>query len=137
MRRALLWMILASSPLLNGIAAAQPLNFMTFTSNTTWVVPPGVTRVILHGCGGGGGGGGGGGNARIIGSTYNDYAGGSGGAGGEGSPLVSFVQTVTAGSNIVITIGVGGDLRLITNSYLVGPAPAGQRASSPLRMRST
>jgi hypothetical protein len=108
MRRALLWIILASSPLSNGIAAAQPLNSITFSSNGTWVVPPGVTRVILHGCGGGGGGGGGGGNARIIGSTYNDYAGGSGGAGGEGLPLVSFVQTVTAGSNIVITIGVGG-----------------------------
>lgn len=71
-----------------------------YTSSGSLVVPTGVTRISVLGCGGGGGGGGAGGGSSGTG--------GSGGGGGSGAPvdLVSF--TVVPGDTLTVTIGAGG-----------------------------
>lgn len=69
----------------------------TFTSNDTFVVPAGVTSLLVEACGGGGGGGGGG-----------TGSGSGGGGGGGGAPVFSRVVTVVPGETITIVIGTGG-----------------------------
>jgi hypothetical protein len=69
----------------------------SFLQSGTWIAPPGVTDVILIGCGGGGGGGGG--------STAATSAGGAGGGGAlQGTDCVSVVP----GTAYNIVIGNGG-----------------------------
>lgn len=69
-----------------------------FTGSGTWVVPAGVTTIIVHGIGGGGGGGG-------KACCYRPTAGGGGGSG-----YFSYdnVVAVTPGETLTITIGAGG-----------------------------
>lgn len=72
----------------------------TFSSSTTWVVPAGVSKIIIQGIGGGGGGGGG-----SLNSASGNTSGGGGGASGlMGDKTV----TVTPGETLTITIGGGG-----------------------------
>ena len=63
-------------------------NIASFTQNTNWIIPPGVTKIVIEAWGGGGGG-----------------AAGGGGAGG--GYIRSQVTSVSPG-NITITIGTGG-----------------------------
>ena len=82
--------------------------WVTFTVNSVWVAPAGVTKVIIWGCGAGGAGGGGGGGA---GSTAGN-AGGGGGAGGNGGSAFLFPQfiPVTPGKSYNADVGnsIGG-----------------------------
>ena len=73
-----------------------PTNFQVFDANGTFVVPAGVTRVMVEVWGGGGGGG--------ASSQTGAGGGGGGGGGGYGRQFL----TVTPGASHGITIGAGG-----------------------------
>lgn len=70
-------------------------NSQTFTASGTFVVPAGVTRVLVEGCGGGGGGG----------AASGASAGGGGGGGADSPPRI---VVVTPGASVTVTIGAGG-----------------------------
>ena len=79
----------------------------TFTSNTTWTIPKGVTRVRFVAVGGGGGGG-------AVG-TIDDgtgvqqaSAGISGGGGGGATAVKHYEGSNIAGQQVTITVGRGG-----------------------------
>lgn len=74
--------------------------FQLYTSSGTWRVPPGVTKVLVTGCGGGGGGG------RGYPGGWTGPAGGGGGAGAVA--LDRLIEGIIPGSTISITIGSGG-----------------------------
>lgn len=74
-------------------ASAAVSSFALFTSNGTFTVPAGVTKVMVEMIGGGGGGGGGGAS--------------SGSGGGNALPVVSVV-TVTQGASVSVVVGGGG-----------------------------
>jgi hypothetical protein len=74
--------------------AAMMTNTQVFSSNGTFTVPSGVTKVRVRVWGGGGGGGG----------SAGGGAGGGGGGGGYSEGLV----TVTPGAGIPVTVGGGG-----------------------------
>lgn len=74
---------------------AQTLTVDTYTTSTTWVVPPCVTSITVRAWGGGGAGGG----ASAI-----DRNGGGGG----GGAYCTKVETVTPGETLIITVGAGG-----------------------------
>ena len=71
-----------------------------FTANGTFVVPKGVSILVVTAVGGGGGGGAGGGNEYDRGKP--------GGAGGRGSVTSSIPVTVTPGESIPVIVGQGG-----------------------------
>lgn len=73
-----------------------PHGTQTFTSNGTFTVPAGVTKIWVTACGGGAGGGG----------AIRDNAAGAGGNGG--SCIIREPYTVTPNSKINIVIGLGG-----------------------------
>ena len=80
-----------------------------FTSNGTFVVPTGVTKIYVTACGGGGGG--------CCSTTYNDGR-GMKGSGGGGAPVILMKPiSVTSGQSIPITIGKGGKGGEQKNSY--------------------
>lgn len=76
-------------------------NHTYFTSNGTWRCPPGITEVLLIGCGGGGGGGSG--KTGTTGSTPQNS-----GAGGGGAYQGALYVSVVPGTSYIITIGAGG-----------------------------
>ncbi|WP_155751274.1 hypothetical protein [Burkholderia anthina] len=80
----------------------QQKGLATYTSNSTFTVPPGVTTIFISGTAGGGGGGGAAGNS----GNANNAGGGSGG--GAGQSLIRAAFTVAPGQVIPITIGAGG-----------------------------
>lgn len=75
----------------------------TFTTNGTFVVPRGVTRVRVEGYGGGGGGGGG-----TVGSGNSTDQWGGGGGGGGGAVLTQVILPVIPGTSMPVVIGTGG-----------------------------
>lgn len=77
----------------------KPLQSVEFTTSGTWDVPTGITSVLLYGCGGGGGGG----SNSALGVNY-----GPGGGGGGAACVWQFVDGLTPGDTITITIGAGG-----------------------------
>lgn len=70
----------------------------TFTSSTTWTVPPGVTSIIVEGWGGGGAGGGA--NSGFFGTRA--------GAGGGGGAYSKASLSVQPGDQIQLDVGAGG-----------------------------
>src|SRR5271155_5436333 len=70
----------------------------TFTANTIWRCPDGITSIMITGFGGGGGGGGGG----------RDSSASGGGGGGGGAIQSTVFVSVTPLDNYTITIGAGG-----------------------------
>lgn len=84
------------------INALVSLQSVTFTANGTWVVPAGITRVLVSGCGAGGGGGGGYYGAGLI----NVVA--PGGGGGGAGTYDERSMAVTPGETLTVTVGVGG-----------------------------
>jgi hypothetical protein len=72
-------------------------NVASFTQNSIWVIPAGITKIRVEAWGGGGGGASGGGGA---GGTY----------------ILTKELTVTPGNNITLTIGTGGASALVEAS---------------------
>ncbi|HSL86759.1 MAG TPA: MBG domain-containing protein, partial [Bacteroidales bacterium] len=72
----------------------------SFTSSTTWTVPPGVTSIIIEGWGGGGAGGG----STSTGSSFTAR----GGAGGGGGAYAKKTLPVTPGQVLELRVGTGG-----------------------------
>jgi hypothetical protein len=85
-----------------GTNAFSPVNFIpqmqVFNSSGTFVVPNGVTNIMVEVWGGGGGGGG------AASNTVGPYDGGNGGAGGYGKGIFS----VTSGASYSVAVGTGG-----------------------------
>ena len=73
-------------------AAGASLSAQVFTSNGTFTIPTGVTKLKITVVGGGGGGGGG-------------TVGGGGGAGGA---AISYLSSLTPGNTLSVTIGASG-----------------------------
>lgn len=86
-----------------------------FTANGNWTAPPGVTQVILIGCGGGGGGGGG-----LSAQAADTHT--SGGGGGAGAIRGVSNYTVTPGSTYAIAIGSGGTGGIVGGNGAAGTA---------------
>ena len=87
--------------LIVGTLTADETNFdirHTFTASGSFVVPSGVSSILVTGCGGGGGGG------RLPSSSFCTQGFGGSGAGA----VVNSEFNVTSGQTITITIGVGG-----------------------------
>ena len=102
--------------LFNGTAwivwrSAKPTTLAStvFTASGTFIVPRGVSTLLVIGFGGGGAGGGGSG-----GSTVN-ASGSTGGGGGGGSQQGLALVTSSGGTSITVTIGAGG-LSVINNN---------------------
>jgi len=68
----------------------------SFTTNTDWVIPAGVTSITVEAWGGGGGGAGG--------AEVNKECGG----GGAGSQYAKKTMAVSVGTTYSVTIGIGG-----------------------------
>lgn len=86
----------AWQPAAAGGGGGLPTNFQVFDANGTFVVPAGVTRVMVEVWGGGGGGG--------ASSQTGAGGGGGGGGGGYGRQIL----TVIPGASHSVTIGAGG-----------------------------
>lgn len=80
----------------------KPVSFEVLTQVTSqsFVVPAGVTRLLVEGCGGGGGGGGGAGGAG--------FTGGCGGSGGGGSITSARWMRVVPGETLTYSTGTAG-----------------------------
>lgn len=78
------------------------LKRQTFTSDGSFVVPAGVTNIIVSGYGGGGGGGGAGAGSGGPGTNTG------GGSGGGGAPYMVQTLDVTPGESLTVVIGPGG-----------------------------
>jgi hypothetical protein len=78
----------------SGSVGCSPARESLYLSNATYVVPAGVTRLLIIARGGGGGGGAADGTA-------------GGGGGGQGS-LIEVVAQVTPGQSLNIAVGQGG-----------------------------
>jgi hypothetical protein len=87
---------------IDGIKVSSDIipQFQLFETNGTFIVPAGVTRIMVELWGGGGGGGGGAGGAG--GTTGGN--GGGGGGGCYGQEVISVVP----GTSVVVTVGSGG-----------------------------
>lgn len=82
----------------NSGGAINPIRQALYTSNGSFTVPAGVTKIYVSASAGGGGGGGG-----STGAIY-----GGGGGGGAGETIMDVEYAVTPGQVIAITIGAGG-----------------------------
>ena len=81
-----------------------------FSTNSTWICPPGITKVKVELWGSGGGGAGGSGGSTNNGCSLwmgMGYTGAYGGAGGSGGYNCSVID-VTPGNSYLISIGQGG-----------------------------
>lgn len=85
------------------LSALLPVTKKTvvFTESDTWQVPDHVTKIWVTGCGGGGGGGG-------YFDNFKEAQEAGGGGGGGGAAVIEKELTVTPGSSLSITIGLGG-----------------------------
>jgi hypothetical protein len=79
-------------------------NMQLFSTNGTFIVPAGVTRILVEMWGGGGGGGGN--NTDDSMGFVNSYL--QGGGGGGGSSYSKAILTVTPGSSYPVTVGQAG-----------------------------
>lgn len=102
-----------------------------FTANGTFVVPEGVSVLVVTAVGGGGGGGGGGGS----GLENRGGKPGSGGAGGRGNVTSSVPVCVNPSQSIPVTVGQGGAGAFARGAAGAGGAgnPAGSNGASPNR----
>lgn len=101
----------------------QQKGYLRATASGSWLVPPGVTQVVVNACAGGGGGGGSG--AAMNGATATVGGGGAGGGGGQA--LISVPYAVTPGTVVSWTIGAAGaGAAAVTN----GPGQQGGDAGS-------
>lgn len=74
----------------------------------TFVVPTGITNILVSAIGAGGGGGGGGGGKQYGSSTTYYAPGSAGGGGGYGNFSVDQSIAVTPGETLTVIIGAGG-----------------------------
>lgn len=95
--------IIIGCPGLNTGGSIPLSNFIPYTADGTFTVPPGVSVILVEAWGGGGGGGG---SAFYL----TNYAGGGGGGGGGGYGKT--VISVVPGQVFNIVVGVGGEAGL-------------------------
>ena len=100
-----------------------------FTANGTFVVPEGVSTLVVTAVGGGGGGGGGGGSSVGSGSS------GPGGAGGRGNVTSAVPVCVNPSQSIPVIVGQGGAGAYARGAAGAGGAgnPAGSNGANPNR----
>lgn len=100
-----------------------------FTANGTFVVPEGVSILVVTAVGGGGGGGGGGGSSNSNGDC------GPGGAGGRGNVTSAVPVCVNPSQSIPVIVGQGGAGAYARGAAGAGGAgnPAGSNGASPNR----
>lgn len=82
-----------------GVSAPYTLHSQEFTSTGTFIVPTGVTAVVIDACAAGGGGGGG---------SVGAFNPGGGGGAGSGQWTAGYPLTVVQGATLTITIPTGG-----------------------------
>ena len=82
-----------------GTSSTAPHGSILITSTEIWTIPAGVYSLRVDLVGGGGGGGGG------YYFAQTDYSGAPGGAGGQ---AVNYLNSLTPGDTISVTIGAGG-----------------------------
>ena len=80
-------------------ASYAGISSQLFTSNGTFTVPTGITKVKITVVGGGGGGGG------CVSSSCGET---SGSLGGQGGISIAYVTGLTPGGTISVTVGSGG-----------------------------
>ena len=80
------------------------------SATVTPIVPPGVSAILIQGCGGGGGGeGGGGGTSSMIADDAGSETGVvPQGGGGQGAPLTTILAAVAPLASLAVAIGAGG-----------------------------
>ena len=100
-----------------------------FTANGTFVVPEGVSILVVTAVGGGGGGGGGGGSSN---SSWGDSS-GPGGAGGRGNVTSAVPVCVNPSQSIPVIVGQGGAGAYARGAAGAGGAgnPAGSNGANP------
>lgn len=105
----------AKATIISDYSPANPGNFYTdlslITSNSSWVVPDGITkiRVVLIGGGAGGYSGAKGQDGTNDWDTWgNGGDGGAKGQGGLGGNILIFTLTVVPGESFSVTVGSGG-----------------------------
>ncbi len=86
------------------LAFTTSMVYTNFTANGTFLVPAGITKVLVWGTGGGGGGGAG----YVTGSIAGPGPYGGGGAGGMAAPAILTPLTVTPGETLSIAVGAAG-----------------------------
>jgi hypothetical protein len=79
---------------------------VTFSSNGTFYVFPGTTKLTIEAWGGGGGGGGG--HASQGNGNHTGYGGSGGGAGGYQKNILNIPADIAAGSLLTVQIGAAG-----------------------------
>lgn len=90
----------------------------TFTSDGTFTVPEGVTKILVTACGGG---------ASCNNSSSNSYA-----AGGQGGACIyKKAFKVTPGQTIPITVGKGGIFRNVAGGVAGNPTVVGSLVTLP------
>jgi hypothetical protein len=87
--------ILTNKTIVGGLAGIGP-SAQVFTSNGTFTIPPGITKLRVTVVGGGGAGGGG------------VNAGAYGAGGGSGGLAIKFLSGLTPGNTLTVTIGAAG-----------------------------
>lgn len=93
-----------------------------FTANDTFVVPEGVSILVVTAVGGGGGGGGG----------FQISWGGTGGAGGRGNVTSSVPVAVSQGQSIPVIVGQGGSGSPVASIGAGGAGnPSGSNGNNP------
>ncbi len=104
-------------------ASGRTIISLTFTGNSTFTIPAGVSTIRMRLFGGGGGGGAGAGSGSIA---------VGGGSGGNGAFIVTKDVHVTPGEVLSITVGVGGSGGAATS----GSGPNGSSGTSSFVERS-
>lgn len=95
-----------------GVAAnPPPAVTLTFTANTTWAVPAGVTSISVTATGAGGGGGG-----NHLDCGVSNGSGSHGGGKGGGGYVQTSTIVVTPGENLTLIVGQGGAGGLRSNT---------------------
>jgi type II secretory pathway pseudopilin PulG len=98
--------IITGCPGLNAGGTIPLTNFIPYTANNAFTVPPGVSAILVEAWGGGGGGGGSAFYLKLNPPDAGAYAGGGGGGGGGGYGKT--IISVVPGQVFNIVVGAGG-----------------------------
>jgi hypothetical protein len=112
------WVSLSGAASSNGVGSTNKIE--VFSSNGSFTVPTGVSRIIIEAWGGGGGGGG---------NCSPNAAGAIGGGGGSGAYVKKSIAVIE-GQTYTITIGQGGSFGWSTAQNVFGQTGSGSSGGS-------